>query len=123
MTIVLWDQFGLMAAARRVAALSRGLGLGDGSIIGGRVTLALDSGALRTLAAGRHVVVVTGTNGKTTTSHMAAELGVRLAYAEVPHLTEADPLAAFALLPDGKIDVVANYTAFLGLSRRLRRAD
>lgn len=54
------------------AGLSRRLGLGAGSIIGGRVTLALDRHALRRLAAGRHVVLVSGTNGKTTTSHLVA---------------------------------------------------
>jgi lipid II isoglutaminyl synthase (glutamine-hydrolysing) len=55
-----------------VAGLSRWLGLGAGSIIGGRVTLALDRSALRRLAVGRRVVLVSGTNGKTTTSHLVA---------------------------------------------------
>jgi UDP-N-acetylmuramyl tripeptide synthase len=54
------------------AGLSRRLGLGAGSIIGGRVTLGLDRHALRRLAAGRRVVLVSGTNGKTTTSHLVA---------------------------------------------------
>jgi UDP-N-acetylmuramyl tripeptide synthase len=54
------------------AGLSRQLGLGAGSIIGGRVTLALDRQALRRLATGRRVVLVSGTNGKTTTSHLVA---------------------------------------------------
>jgi UDP-N-acetylmuramyl tripeptide synthase len=63
-------------AGQAVAALSRRAGRGSGSIIGGRVTLALDPSALRRLAAGRRVVLVSGTNGKTTTSHMlAAALG------------------------------------------------
>jgi UDP-N-acetylmuramyl tripeptide synthase len=52
--------------------LSRRLGRGAGAVIGGRVTLALDPGALARLAAGRQVVVVSGTNGKTTTAHMIA---------------------------------------------------
>ncbi|MFC5995100.1 MurT ligase domain-containing protein [Pseudonocardia hispaniensis] len=56
--------------------VSRRLGLGAGSIIGGRVTLALDPTALARLASGRRVVLVSGTNGKTTTSHLlAAALG------------------------------------------------
>ncbi|MBA2323670.1 MAG: DUF1727 domain-containing protein [Pseudonocardiales bacterium] len=55
-----------------VAGLSRRHGLGGGSIIGGRVTMAMDPKALRRLAVGRRVVLVTGTNGKTTTSHMIA---------------------------------------------------
>ncbi|MDQ2880864.1 MAG: MurT ligase domain-containing protein [Actinomycetota bacterium] len=41
-------------------------------MIGGRVTLVLDRHALRHLAAGRRVVLVSGTNGKTTTSHLVA---------------------------------------------------
>lgn len=52
------------------AALSRATGLGRGGIIGGRVSLALDGRALQRLAAGRRVVLVTGTNGKTTTTLM-----------------------------------------------------
>lgn len=56
----------------RIASLSQRAGLGGGSIIGGRVTLAMHPGALRKLAARRRVVLVSGTNGKTTTSHMVA---------------------------------------------------
>ena len=52
--------------------MSQRLGIGEGSIIGGRVTLALDPAALTGLASGRQVVLVSGTNGKTTTSHMVA---------------------------------------------------
>jgi len=48
------------------------MGVGAGSIIGGRVTLLLDPGALSGLAVGRRVVLVSGTNGKTTTSHLLA---------------------------------------------------
>lgn len=56
------------------AGLSRRLGRGEGAIIGGRVTLGLDPGALHRLAAERQVVLVSGTNGKTTTSHLLAAL-------------------------------------------------
>jgi len=59
-------------AGSAASRLSRRLGLGEGSIIGGRVTLALDPDALSRLAAGRCVVLVSGTNGKTTTSHLLA---------------------------------------------------
>src|SRR5699024_617342 len=41
-----------------------------GAMIGGRVTLALDPQALRRLCSHRSVVLVTGTNGKTTTTRM-----------------------------------------------------
>jgi UDP-N-acetylmuramyl tripeptide synthase len=49
----------------------------------------------------------------------AADLGVRLSYAGLEHHTVADPLAALAALPAGELDVVANYTAFHHLRRRL----
>ena len=51
----------------------------------------------------------------------AADLGVRLSYAGLDHHTQPDPLAALALLPAGKVDVVANYTGFHQLLRRLAR--
>jgi UDP-N-acetylmuramyl tripeptide synthase len=49
----------------------------------------------------------------------AADLGVRLSYAGLDHHTEPDPVAALAQLAPGSIDVVANYTAFHHLLRRL----
>jgi hypothetical protein len=52
----------------------------------------------------------------------AADLGLRLAYAGVAHRTEPDPLTALAALPEGEVTVVANYTAFLQLRRRLAAA-
>jgi lipid II isoglutaminyl synthase (glutamine-hydrolysing) len=55
---------------RAASWLSRRIGRGDGAIIGGRVALALDRGVLHKLATGRQVVLITGTNGKTTTTHM-----------------------------------------------------
>jgi UDP-N-acetylmuramyl tripeptide synthase len=45
----------------------------------------------------------------------AADLGLRLSYAEREHCTEPDLLAALDLLPPGDVSVVANYTAFLRL--------
>jgi UDP-N-acetylmuramyl tripeptide synthase len=65
-------------AGLAVSSLSRRVGAGEGSVIGGRVLLALDSGALERLAAGRTIALVSGTNGKTTTTSMlAAALGTR----------------------------------------------
>jgi len=49
----------------------------------------------------------------------AADLSVRLAYADVPHTVARDVTAALSLLPAGPCDVIANYTAFSGVSRRL----
>lgn len=61
---------------RTAAALSRALGKGEGSVIGGRVTLVLDASSLQNLARNRTIAVVSGTNGKTTTTSMlSAALG------------------------------------------------
>jgi lipid II isoglutaminyl synthase (glutamine-hydrolysing) len=58
------------------ASVSRRLGRGGGSVIGGRAILAVDPAALDRLAAGRSIALVSGTNGKTTTtSLLAAALG------------------------------------------------
>lgn len=59
-------------AGLAVAGLSRLVGAGEGSVIGGRVLLAVDPGALSRLAAGRTIALVSGTNGKTTTTRMLA---------------------------------------------------
>jgi len=59
-----------------VGAASRRLRLGGGSVIGGRVGLLVAPDLLRDLAAGRAVALVTGTNGKTTTTRLlSAALG------------------------------------------------
>jgi UDP-N-acetylmuramyl tripeptide synthase len=52
----------------------------------------------------------------------ATDLAVRLDYAEVPHQIVRDPLAAITRAAPGPVDVVANYTAFRDLSRRLGHA-
>ncbi|GFG74098.1 Mur ligase family protein [Mycobacterium botniense] len=49
------------------------------------------------------------------------DLAVRLTYAGVPHTLVHDPLAAIASCPPGQVEVVANYTAFLQLQRKLVR--
>lgn len=49
------------------------------------------------------------------------DLAVRLGYAGVEHTLVHDTLAAIASCPPGRVEVVANYTAFLQLNRRLAR--
>jgi len=64
---------GIGGAAGRV---SRMTGRGDGSVIGGVLGLRVEPELLRLLAVGRQVVLVTGTNGKTTTTRLiTAALG------------------------------------------------
>ncbi|MGU3497675.1 MurT ligase domain-containing protein [Mycobacterium sp. C31M] len=47
------------------------------------------------------------------------DLAVRLGYAGVEHTLVHDTLAAIASCPPGHVEVIANYTAFLQLNRRL----
>lgn len=64
------------AVGAATAGVSRRLGRGSGSVIGGRAVLLVDPRALGRLSAGRTVALVSGTNGKTTTtSLLAAALG------------------------------------------------
>jgi UDP-N-acetylmuramyl tripeptide synthase len=65
-----------IAAARGVAALSRRVGAGGGTTIPGKLLAELDRGAIDRLA-GRlasGTAIVSATNGKTTTTAMAAEI-------------------------------------------------
>src|SRR4051812_50061202 len=65
-----------LAAGAGARWASRVTGRGAGAMIGGLVALALDKTVLRQLGEGRRTVVVTGTNGKSTTPRMtAAALG------------------------------------------------
>jgi UDP-N-acetylmuramyl tripeptide synthase len=62
--------------ARGIGALSRAVGRGGGTTLPGKVLWKLDPGAVDALAARlpQGVVVVSATNGKTTTTAMAAEI-------------------------------------------------
>ena len=63
-------------AGMLAARVSRLLGRGDGTVIGGRVSLLVDPRALERLGAGRWTSLVSGTNGKTTTTRLlTAALG------------------------------------------------
>jgi UDP-N-acetylmuramyl tripeptide synthase len=65
------------SVSRTAAALSRAAGRGDGSVIGGWIGLKIDPDLLAHLASGRAIALVSGTNGKTTTTRLtAAALGV-----------------------------------------------
>jgi UDP-N-acetylmuramyl tripeptide synthase len=63
--------------SKTAAALSRAAGRGDGSVIGGWIGLKIDPELLAHLASGRQIALVSGTNGKTTTTRLtAAAMGV-----------------------------------------------
>lgn len=86
-----------MAATRSVNAVSRALRVGSGTVLGGRAGLAVDPDLLARLAAGRPVALVSGTNGKTTTTRL---LAVAVADGARPDDTP----------PDGGAAVVTNST-------------
>ncbi len=62
-----------LMALRSAALLSRRLGRGSGSIIGGRVALLLCPSLIERLGHEMTVVLVSGTNGKTTTTRLLVE--------------------------------------------------
>ena len=57
-------------AVRTVNRLSRLSGRGSGTVVGGRVGMKIAPDLVATLASGRTVILVSGTNGKTTTTSM-----------------------------------------------------
>lgn len=61
-----------LAAGASARWASRVTGRGAGAMIGGLVAMTLDSSILRQLGAGRRTAIVTGTNGKSTTTRMLA---------------------------------------------------
>jgi CobQ-like glutamine amidotransferase family enzyme/UDP-N-acetylmuramyl tripeptide synthase len=100
-----------------VGSVSRGLGFGSGSVIGGRVGLIVDPQLLRSLATGRWVALVTGTNGKTTTTRLlCAALGgptrvaTSVAGANLPYGLAAALAAAPATAP-AALEVDEGYLA------------
>lgn len=61
-----------LAAGSAARWASRATGRGAGAMIGGLVAMTLDRSILQQLGVGRRTVVVTGTNGKSTTTRMTA---------------------------------------------------
>jgi lipid II isoglutaminyl synthase (glutamine-hydrolysing) len=65
------------SVSKGAAALSRATGRGDGAVIGGRLGLMIDPELLAHLSEGRRIALVSGTNGKTTTTRLTtAAVGV-----------------------------------------------
>src|SRR5215472_17053604 len=90
--------------------MSRLAGRGDGSVIGGVIGLRVEPDLLALLAAGRRVVLVTGTNGKTTTTRLiTAALGVlgqEVASNAFGANMEAGLTAALGQAPDAPLAVL-----------------
>jgi UDP-N-acetylmuramyl tripeptide synthase len=89
---------------------SRLAGRGDGSVIGGVIGLRLQPDLLSLLAQGRQVVLVTGTNGKTTTTRLISAalgtLGQPIASNAFGANMEAGMVSALAKAPDATIAVL-----------------
>jgi lipid II isoglutaminyl synthase (glutamine-hydrolysing) len=92
------------------ATVSRLAGKGDGSVIGGRIGLRLAPDLLSLLAAGRQVVLVTGTNGKTTTTKLItaalAPLGGEIASNIYGANMEAGLTSALSRSPGARVAVL-----------------
>src|SRR5579862_5482570 len=92
------------------ATVSRLAGKGDGSVIGGVISLRLAPDLLSLLAAGRRVVLVTGTNGKTTTTKLItaalAPLGGQIASNIYGANMEAGLTSALTRAPEARVAVL-----------------
>ncbi|HUD35708.1 MAG TPA: MurT ligase domain-containing protein [Streptosporangiaceae bacterium] len=97
----------LGGAAGRVSRLT---GRGDGSVIGGVVGLRVAPDLLRQLAAGRQIVMVTGTNGKTTTTRLVTSalgsLGQEVATNAYGANMESGLVSALSSAPDAPYAVL-----------------
>ncbi|MGO8872266.1 MAG: MurT ligase domain-containing protein [Acidimicrobiales bacterium] len=99
--------------------LSRSLGRGSGTVVGGRVGLALDPGLLSILARGKRVALVSGTNGKTTTTRMVAAAvagqdGGRVASNDTGSNMPAGHVAALVGEPGASVAVLEVDEGYLG---------
>jgi len=104
----------ISGAAGRV---SRVTGRGDGSVIGGVLGLRVEPDLLRLLAAGRQVVLVTGTNGKTTTTRLITAgigaLGQEVASNAFGANMEAGLASALGRAPDAPYAVLETDERYL----------
>ncbi|MCV7153016.1 Mur ligase family protein [Mycolicibacterium pyrenivorans] len=95
-----------LAAGAGARWASRVTGRGAGAMIGGLVAMTLDRSILSQLGRGRRTVVVTGTNGKSTTTRMTAAalatLGQVATNAEGANM-DAGLVAALAAAPDAEL--------------------
>jgi lipid II isoglutaminyl synthase (glutamine-hydrolysing) len=105
---------------------SRLAGRGDGSVIGGVIGLRLQPDLLSLLAAGRQVVLVTGTNGKTTTTRLISAalgtLGQPIASNAFGANMEAGMVSALAKAPDATIAVLETDEKYIPSMLKATRA-
>ncbi len=114
-----WRASAAVRGLRTANRLSRSLGRGSGTVAGGRVGLALDPSLLATLARGHRVALVTGTNGKTTTTRMlvaalSAATGPTVVSNDTGANMPAGHVAALAGAPAGAATVLEVDEGYLG---------
>ena len=115
-----------VAAARLAGRLSRLAGRGGGTTIPGKLLWKLDPGAIDRLAARlpRGAVLVSATNGKTTTAAMAAEIlspGLRLAHNAAGANLVSGAASALLEAPDAELALLETDEAALPeVARRVR---
>ncbi len=109
-----------VVAVNAVNRLSRMLGRGSGTVAGGRAGLLVDPGLLATLATGRQVALVTGTNGKTTTTRLLSAALAEPDGSMVPVSNDtganmpAGHVAALAASPEARVAVLEVDEGYLG---------
>jgi UDP-N-acetylmuramyl tripeptide synthase len=101
-------------AAGRVSQLT---GRGDGSVIGGVLGLRVEPDLLKLLAVGRQIVLVTGTNGKTTTTRLITAalgaLGQKVASNAFGANMEAGLASALGRAPEARYAVLETDERYL----------
>jgi UDP-N-acetylmuramyl tripeptide synthase len=115
-----------IAVARAAGRLSRVAGRGGGTTIPGKILATLDPGALGTLARrlSRGSALVSGTNGKTTSAAMVAEIlggGVRLAHNRAGANLVSGVASALLAAPNAELGLFeVDEGAFPEVSHRVR---
>ena len=99
----------VLLKAKALGALSRALGQGNGIVIAGRFILKFAPSAVEKISRGKRVVLIAGTNGKSTTSKLIAE-ALRTKYSIAHNHTGANLFsgiaAALGANPDADVAVL-----------------
>ena len=99
----------VLLKAKALGALSRALGRGNGIVIAGRLILKFAPNAVEKIARNKRVVLISGTNGKSTTSKLIAE-ALRTKYSIAHNHTGANLFSGIAAAlgadPDADVAVL-----------------
>lgn len=99
----------VLLKAKALGALSRALGRGNGIVIAGRLILKFAPNAVEKIARNKRVVLISGTNGKSTTSKLIAE-ALRTKFSIAHNHTGANLFsgiaAALGANPDAEVAVL-----------------